>query len=296
MTRAGPAGRGRPARPGLTGREEDRAALDDLVGSVRKNLSGTLVLIGEPGIGKTSLLGYAVDAATDLHVTQIAGVESEVQLGFAALHRLLLPFLDRADHLPPRQRDALGAAFRLVAESPADRFVVGLAVLGLLAEAAAVRPVLCVVDDAQWIDRESLEVLGFVGRRLHADGIGLLFGVREAAAGLTALDGLPARRLGGLDEAAARELLAGTVPGRLDPRVAERVVAETGGNPLALIEVAGALTARQLAGGAALPAQLPVGGRLEEHFVRQVRALPEPTRPWSRASCRRSGRSPSATR
>jgi DNA-binding CsgD family transcriptional regulator len=262
----------------LAGREEDRAALDDLVGSLRKNLSGTLVLIGEPGIGKTSLLACAVDAAGDLHVTRISGVESEVQLGFAALHRLLLPFLDRAEHLPARQRDALGAAFRLVAETPADRFLVGLAVLGLLAEAAATRPVLCVVDDAQWIDRESLEVLGFVGRRLHADGIGLLFGVREAAAGLTALDGLPARRIGGLDETAAGELLAATAPGRLDPRVAARIVAGTGGNPLALIEVAGALSARQLAGGAALPAQLPVGGRLEEHFVRQVRALPEPTR------------------
>ncbi len=251
----------RPSPP-LTGRQDDIEALDDVVRSVRERLSGVLVLVGEPGIGKTRLLEYGLDSAADLRTAGIAGVESEVRLGFAALHRLLLPFLDRADGLPGAQREALGAAFRLVPDTPADRFVVGLATLALLAEVAAEAPVICAVDDVQWVDRESLDVLGFVGRRLHADGIGLLFGVRDAAPeGLSALEGLPVRRLAGLDPAGARDLLGSHVSGRLNPQVADRIVAETGGNPLALLEVAGSLTREQLAGIAVLPAQLPVGGR-----------------------------------
>ena len=164
--------------------------------------------------------------------------------------------------MPGPQRDALDSAFGLAAGPPPDRFLVGLGVLTLLAEVATEQPLIWLVDDAQWLDRESLEVLGFVGRRLYADRIGLLFGAREPSPGLTALDGLPTRRLSGLDPAAARALLAETVSGALNARVAARVISETGGNPLAMLELAGKLTADQLAGRAPLPQRLPVGRRL----------------------------------
>ena len=169
--------------------------------AIRGGLSRSLVIAGEPGIGKTSLLRYAARAAVGVRTVSIAGVESELRLGFAALHRMLVPYLGRIGALPAPQRDALGSAFGLSAGPPADRFLAGLGVLSLLADAAAEQPLIWLVDDAQWLDRESLEVLGFVGRRLYADSIGLLFGVREPSPGLTALDGLPTRRLGGLDPA-----------------------------------------------------------------------------------------------
>ena len=243
----------------LIGRSADCGALDDLVGAVRLGLSRSLVIVGEAGIGKTRLLRYAAQAAGDLRTVSIAGVESELRLGFAALHRMLVPFLDRIGRLPGPQRDALGSAFGLSAGPPADRFLVGLGALTLLADAAAEQPLIWLVDDAQWLDRESLEVLGFVGRRLHADSLGLLFGVREPSPGLAALDGLPTRRLGGLEPAAARALLAASVPGPVNARVAARIIAETGGNPLALLELAGLLTPDQLAGRSPLPQRLPVG-------------------------------------
>jgi hypothetical protein len=218
----------------LVGRSADCRVLDDLVEAIRRGLSRSLVIIGEPGVGKTRLLRYAAQAAGGLRTVSIAGVESELRLGFAALHRMLVPFLDRIGRLPAPQRDALGSAFGMSAGPPTDRFLVGLGALTLLADAAAEQPLIWLVDDAQWLDRESLEVLGFVGRRLYVDSIGLLFGARESSPGLTALDGLPTRRLGGLDPAAARALLARTISGSLNARVAARVIAETGGNPLAL--------------------------------------------------------------
>ena len=240
-------------------------------------LSRSLVIVGEPGIGKTSLLRYAARSAVGMRTVSIAGVESELRLGFAALHRMLVPYLDRIGALPAPQRDALGSAFGLSDGPPADRFLVGLGVLSLLADAAAEQPLIWLVDDAQWLDRESLEVLGFVGRRLYADSIGLLFGVREPSPGLTALDGLPTRRLGGLEPAAARALLAAAVPGSVNARVAARIIAETGGNPLALLEVAALLTSDQLAGRSPLPQRLLVGRRLQGHFLRQVKMLPPAT-------------------
>src|ERR1700730_9018215 len=196
----------------LVGRSADCGALDDLVEAVRSGLSRSLVIVGEAGIGKTSLLPYAGQAACGLRTVSCAGVESELRLGFAALHRMLVPFLDRIGRLPFPQRDALGSAFGLSAGPPADRFLVGLGALTLLADAAAEQPMIWLVDDAQWLDRESVEVLGFVGRRLYADRIGLLFGAREPSPGLTALDGLPTRRLDGLEAAAARALLAAHRP------------------------------------------------------------------------------------
>jgi DNA-binding CsgD family transcriptional regulator len=263
---------------GLVGRGADCRALDDLVGAVRLGLSRSLVIAGEAGIGKTRLLRYTAQAAGDLRTVSIAGVGSELRFGFAALHRMLVPFLDRIGQLPGPQRDALGSAFGLSAGPPADRFLVGLGTLTLLAAVAAEQPLIWLVDDAQWLDRESLEVLGFVGRRLHADRLGLLFGVREPSPGLTALDGLPTRRLGGLEPAAARALLAARVPGPVNARVAARLIAETGGNPLALLELGGLLTADQLAGRSSLPPRLPAGRGMQGHFLRQVELLPPDTR------------------
>jgi len=262
---------------GMVGRSGDCRALDDLVEAVRGGLSRSLVIVGEPGIGKTRLLEYTAEAADGVRVVSIAGVESELRLGFAALHRMLVPFADRIGVLPVPQRDALGSAFGLAAGPPADRFLVGLGVLTLLAGVAAEQPLIWLVDDAQWLDRESLEVLGFVGRRLHADRIGLLFGTREASPELTALDGLPTRYLSGLEPAAARALLATTVSGSLNARVAARIVTETGGNPLALLELARQLTPDQLAGRSPLPQRMPVGRRLQGHFLRQVKMLPPAT-------------------
>jgi AAA ATPase domain len=261
----------------LVGRSADCGALDDLVEAVRGGLSRSLVIVGEAGIGKTSLLRYAARAEAGVRTVSIGGVESELRLAFAALHRMLVPYLGRIGELPAPQRGALGSAFGLSAGPPADRFLAGLGVLSLLEGAAAEQPLIWLVDDAQWLDRESLEVLGFVGRRLYADSTGLLFGVREPSPGMTALDGLPTRRLGGLEPAAARALLAAAVPGPLSARVAARIIAETGGNPLALLEVAGLLGPGQLAGRSPLPQRLLVGRRMQEHFLRQVKMLPPAT-------------------
>ena len=270
ITEADPVGTSPVARrvpEALLGRRADCEALDDLVEAIRSGLSRSLVIIGEAGIGKTSLLRYAALAAGGLRTVSVAGVESELRLGFAALHRMLVPFLDGIAALPAPQRDALGSAFGLSAEPSADRFLVGLGALTLLANAAAEQPLIWLVDDAQWLDRESLEVLGFVGRRLYADSIGLLFGAREPSPGLTALDGLPTRRLGGLEPGAARALLATTISGPLNARVAARVTAETAGNPLALLEVARLLTPDQLAGRSPLPQRLPAGRGMQGHFL-----------------------------
>ena len=260
----------------LLGRHEERRTLDDLLDAVRDGLSGALVLTGEAGIGKTRLLDYAAEAAADLRTVRVSGMEAEARLGFAALHRLLLPFLDRLERLPGPQRDVLGSAFGLHAGPPADRFLTSLAVLTLLADAAVDQPLVCLVDDAQWLDRESMEVLGFVGRRLHADDIALVLAVRDDPAGdpsgSAAFHGLRTLRLTGLSEPDAAVLLGATRTGRPTALTVGRIVAETGGNPLALIELAGEPT------GAVLPlTPLPIGPRLEAHFLRRVRALPQDT-------------------
>ena len=264
----------------LAGRGAERAVLGGLLNRAAEGYSGALVLRGEPGVGKTALLEDAVAAAAaaGVQTTGLTGVEPETQLGYAGLHRFLLPFAGELEELPGPQRDALRATFGLVAGPPPDRFLVALGVLTLLAEVAETAPLLCVVDDVQWLDPESAVVLGFVARRLYAERVVLLFAVREPDGELPALAGLPELAVGGLDEDAALELLASLVPGRLSPAVGARIVAGTGGNPLALVEVARELSAGQLAGAVALPEPLHVGGSLEQVFSRRVARLPADTR------------------
>jgi DNA-binding CsgD family transcriptional regulator len=261
----------------LIDRRRELEALDRLLGAVREGLSGTLVLRGEPGIGKTALLDQVVEGAADFRVARVVGVESEMTLSFAALHQLLVPLLQGLNRLPMPQRNALRTAFGEVGGGPPDRFLVGLATLTLLADAALERPLLILIDDAQWLDRESAEVLAFVARRLHADRVAVLFAIQDPTEWQPSLEGLPQLALEGLPEKDARELLGSVVAGGLHDRVGAQIVSETRGNPLALLELAGELTPAQLAGGSHLPDPLPLGARLEEHFLRQVRSFPSDT-------------------
>jgi hypothetical protein len=261
----------------LIGREAEKDALHEVLDSVRRGMSGALVLRGEPGVGKSALLGYAVEHAGDLQLVRTVAVESEMALAFAAVHQLLSPLLPGTNRLPEPQRRALGMAFGLVNGPPANPFVVGLAALTLLADAAEERPVLCVVDDAHWLDDESADVLTFVARRLLADRVGMLFALRETAESDPRLQALPGLRIAGLPIQDACELLQRSVCRPVNAAVAERIVVETGGNPLAVVEAVRELAPEQLGGLEPLPEPLPVGKRLEDLFVRRVQGLPADT-------------------
>jgi DNA-binding CsgD family transcriptional regulator len=258
----------------LHARQEECAVLDGLLEGARAGQSGVLLVRGEAGVGKTVLLEYAVESASDLAVLRAAGAESEMELAFAALHQLCAPMLDRLDRLPGPQRDALETTFGLSAGAAPDRFLVGLATLSLLSEVADERPLLCVIDDAQWLDRASAQALAFVARRLQAESVVMLFATREPSGELA---GLPELVVGGLRHADARKLLASVIPGRLDERVADQLVSETQGNPLALLELPRGLSSAQLAGGFGLPGALSLEGRIEESFQQRLEALPEDT-------------------
>lgn len=262
----------------LVGRCIEREAIEQLLDAVREGLGGVLVLVGEAGIGKTRLLDHAAALAAGVELTRLVGVEAERPLGYGALHRLLRPHLHRLDRLPARQRDALNAAFGLADAAAPDRHMVGLAALTLLSDVTSELPMLCLVDDVHWLDRESAETLAFVARRLHADSLGLIFAARDGLDGRGLFDAMPQLRVEGLPAADARELLSLAVPGHLDTAVADRIVAGTGGNPLALIELGAHLGAEQLAGVTPLPEPLPVSRLLEEHFRQSVAALPPDTR------------------
>ncbi|HEX3979479.1 MAG TPA: AAA family ATPase [Solirubrobacteraceae bacterium] len=269
----------RDSAPGglvLRGRRDQCAALDGLLEGARAGQSGLLVLRGDPGIGKTALLEYAIGSSSSspMRVLRAGGVEAEMELPFAALHQLCAPLLDRLDGLPGPQRDALAKTFGLSVGAAPDRFFVGLAVLGLLSEAAEARPLLCVIDDAQWLDRASAQALAFVARRMLAEPVVILVATREPR---DLLAGLPELVLEGLGDADARALLASVIPGRLDERVADELLAETRGNPLALLELPRGLSTTQLAGGFGLPAALSLSGRIEESFQQRLEALPEDT-------------------
>ncbi len=233
-------------RPTLRGRADECALLDILVDAIRRGEGRSLVVRGEAGIGKTALLEYLVRSASDLTVLRAVGVESEMELAYAGLHQLCASLLDRLDRLPTPQRLALEIAYGLSAGGAPDRFLVGLAVLSLLSEAADERPILCLVDDAQWLDRASALTLAFVARRLLAERVGVVFAAREPGGELAHLPELEVR---GLLRDDARALLGATAWLRLDERVSDRIVAETHGNPLALLELPRGLTARHLAGG-----------------------------------------------
>ncbi|SDU68559.1 helix-turn-helix transcriptional regulator [Jiangella alkaliphila] len=261
---------------GLRGRHGECDVLDGLLLKARAGQSAVLVLRGEAGIGKSALLDHLLGRAAGCRVARAAGSESEMELAFAGLHQLCLPFLDRLDRLPAPQHDALVTAFGLSAGRPPERFLVGLAVLSLLADVAADRPLVCVVDDAQWLDQVSLQVLAFVARRLAAEPVAMVFAVRDLDAHLE-LAGLAELTVGGLSDADARALLDSAVPGRLDEHVRDRIVAETRGNPLALLELPRGVTAAELAGGFWRPDAGPLPGRIEHSFLRRVRSLPPTT-------------------
>jgi DNA-binding CsgD family transcriptional regulator len=259
----------------LVGRLSERETLDRLLAAVRAGESRTLVVAGEPGIGKTALLEYAIESAHDCRVARVVGVESEVDLAFAALHQLCAPMLDRLERLPRPQRDALDTAFGRRAGDAPDLFFVGLAALSLLGEAATERPLLCVVDDWQWLDRASAQVLAFVARRLAADAVALVVGARASSHELA---GLPHLVVEGLRDDDARLLLASALRGPLDERVSDRIVAETGGNPLALLELPRDLSPAELAGGFGLPGALSLEDGIEEIFRRRLEPLSAPSR------------------
>ena len=265
-----------PARgPGLRGRAGECALLDELVGAVRRDESRSLVLRGEAGIGKTALLEHLVESASDLTVIRAVGVESDMELAFASLHQLCAPLLDRLEGLPAPQRDALRIVFGVSAGAAPDRFLVGLAVLSLFSEAAEERPLLCVVDDAQWLDQASALTLAFVARRLLAEPVGIVFATREPGPELQHLSQLEVR---GLRNGDARALFGSTVPFMLDERVRDRIIAETGGNPLALLELPRGLSATELSGGFGLPGTQGLPGQIEESFVRRLEALSDDAR------------------
>ena len=244
--------------------------LDRLIEAVRAGESRVLVVHGEPGVGKTALLEYSIESAAGLRVVRVAGVESEMELAFAALHQLCAPMLDKLAGLPDPQREALGVAFGLNTGAAPDRFLVGLAALSLLSAAAERQPLLCVVDDAQWLDRASAQALAFVARRLLAEPVAVVFAANEPS---EELRGLPELPVGGLGEGDARELLGSVVGGPLDERVRDRIVAETRGNPLALLELP-----RGVPGVPGLSELPGLPGRIEESFRRRLEVLPAATR------------------
>lgn len=259
----------------LVGRRLECGALDALLQGLRAGSSQVLVLHGEAGVGKTALLDYVAQRATDCDVIRVVGVEADMDFAFAALHALCHPFLAALDALPEPQGDALRIAFGMDPGPPPDRFLIGLATLGLLSEAAATRALLCVVDDHQWLDRASAQILAFVARRLAAEPVGVVFATRAPGSGFT---GLPQLGVTGLTDADSYRLLDAAVPGRLDGRVRDQIVAECRGNPLALLELPRALTPAQLAGGFGLPARFETSGTAEDTLRARVAELPHQTR------------------
>jgi DNA-binding CsgD family transcriptional regulator len=265
------------AAPTFTGRSRERGELADALDRARGGESAVLVLRGEAGIGKSALLQYAARQATDCRIVQIAGVESELELPFAALHQLFGPLLTELEALPEPQEQALHVAFGMRSGSVPDRFVVGLAVLSLMAELAAKRPLVCLVDDAQWVDDATCQVLGVAARRLLAESVLLLFAVRESGEERL-FPGLPELVVEGLAGDDAHGLIAAATHHHLDERVRDRLVAETGGNPLALLELVRTMGDVELAGGFAAGHSAPVPVQLHDHYLARVRALPDATR------------------
>ncbi|MEV1129737.1 AAA family ATPase [Agromyces sp. NPDC049794] len=256
----------------LLGRAHEQTMLDDLLAEARGGHGAVLVIRGEAGVGKTSLLRHCADHATGLQLRRIAGVQSEMQLPFASLHQLCRPFLDRVGSIPAPQEVALSVALGLIDGETPDPFLVSLAALSLLSEAAAQQPMLCLIDDAQWVDSASTQALAFVARRLLGDSIAMVFAVREPASN-RGLDGLPELRLEGLAEDDAHALLRTVIPGRLESRVRDRLLTETRGNPLALLELPQRLTSTQLPGAFVLRDDRGLPERIEDAFLARLEGL-----------------------
>jgi DNA-binding CsgD family transcriptional regulator len=259
------------ASTALFGRVSECQVLDRVLGSARAGRGGAIVICGEPGIGKSTLLDYAVDSAAGFQVLRAVGNQAERELPFAAAQQLCVPSSARLQELPEPHRDALGVAFGQIAGPAPDRLFVGLALLGLLSQISSKEPVLCVIDDAQWLDRESAQAFAIAARRLGSEHIAFLFGARIAPLDL---DGLPRLSVDGLGQVDARALLRSALPDPFDEHVLERIVAETRGNPLALLELPRGLTPAELAGGFGLPASVPMAGRIEASFQRRITKLP----------------------
>jgi len=262
--------------PRLLGRQTEQAALERLLAEVRSGQGRVLVLRGEAGVGKTALLDSLQEQASGFRLARAAGVESEMEIAFAGLHQLSTPLLSHLAGLPGPQRDALGTIFGLRTGPPPDRLLVGLALLGLLSAAADERPLLCLIDDVQWLDQASAQALAFVARRLLAEPIGLVFAAREPSEEQR-LGDLPLLTVEGLRGADARALLDSVILGRLDERVRDRIVAETRGNPLALLELPSGLSVAELAGGFGLPGAPALASRIEQSFLRRLQSLPAQT-------------------
>jgi len=261
---------------GFFGRTREREQLDAMLAEARDGQSAVLVVRGEPGIGKTALLRYAARQASGLRTTEVEGIQAEMELSFAGIHRLCSPILDGIEVLAEPQQNALRVAWGMAPGGAPDRFLVAVAVLNLLSATAEKRPVLCLVDDAQWLDAASVQALGFVARRLVAEPMAMIFSLREPST-TRALDGLPQLSVQGLDEPDARALLSRAAPGPLDDRVRERIIAETKGNPLALIELSQTMSRSERAGGFAPPAGGDLPSRLQDRYLRRVSALPTAT-------------------
>ncbi|MDP4509278.1 ATP-binding protein [Nonomuraea turcica] len=268
-------GAGHGENVGLLGRGSECALLDQLIAAVRMGESRVLVVHGAPGVGKSALLEYAENAAAGMRVLRAVGVESEMELAFATLHQLCAPLLDRLENLPEPQRQALETVFGMRGGSPPERFLVGLAVLSLLSDASEGGSLLCAVDDAQWMDRASAQVLGFVARRLLAESVALVFGSRQRSKDLL---GLPELEVTGLKAADAHALLSSVTRVRIDQQIRDRFVAETKGNPLALLELPRELAMTRMAGGFGLLGTDTLPGRIEQSFLARIEGLPEQTR------------------
>src|SRR5579864_14844 len=262
------------ARP-LVGRQRERDVLERLLDGARHGRGSILVVYGDPGVGKTALLDDLEYTSPDFRVLRATGVEQELEFDFAALQQLCSPTLDLIERLPEPQRDALTVAFGLSRGKAPSQFLVGLAVLGLLAEAAEQRPLLCIVDDMQWLDGASARALTFVARRVFAERIALVLATRDANGSLTRF---PQLTVGPLSHRDARSLLQSVLSVVLDESVLERIVAETGGNPLAILELPRGLTQAQLAGGFGLPEAVPLSTGIERSFMRRLSNLPHDAR------------------
>jgi DNA-binding CsgD family transcriptional regulator len=260
----------------LLGRRRECAEIDRLLADVRAGASRVLVLRGDAGVGKSVLLEYLSEHVGDWRVLSAVGVESEMELAYSGLHQLCSPVLDLLERVPAPQRDALATVFGLSPGAPPDRFLVGLATLTLLAEAAEQHPLICVVDDAQWLDLASAQVLAFVARRLLAERIALVCAARTDS-GEEVLAGLPELSIGELGNDDARTLLLGSVYGPLDAAVCDQIITESHGNPLALLELPRTWSIADLAGGFGLPEGRPIADKIEESYLRRLRSLPSDT-------------------